>query len=489
MESPDRIDLETIWFILCLIVQGVSVVFLPKTQKAEKILAVCFGVLIIVLPVFILWTELELYNFWKREVPIFDNGQCAGFLAIASFSLLLIIFDFFIFIKSFYLEKIKSKKIYKGDNIFHFRQVTKSLNANSVLMGIIAVILSFAFFFKNYIMVVRCAQVQIVNDRFTFDVVAYLNVPNTGNHNFGTPEKFLSGVDEYCDITFCYSYDIYSYIDTQGETSSYSHKYTIYRQSDFNVLMKEIGKEEIQVETDNYFMLFPEKNDYYEKDLLYEPLNIFGKTLNYQKTEYVSILQKSSFNTLIVNDNIITENEWQNYREQTVVVINTAEIIPRECVRKYFTEYGFYNRYSELDNVNAGFSTIFSAILFLSISFMCISMAILSLKTLTDADKDKRRYAILNMLGVDKKGQCKILFKQIFSFFMFPIIIPMFFALFSLVFGVIDTFLVLGYVPILIYALGVIIPCVYMFIYVCYFIATYFLMRKITIKSVTTAKK
>ena len=63
--------------------------------------------------------------------------------------------------------------------------------------------------------------------------------------------------------------------------------------------------------------------------------------------------------------------------------------------------------------------------LYVSTVFICMALAILSVKTLSTLDEERRRCAILYRLGVDEKAQKSALRRQIGAFFLAPFAFPL----------------------------------------------------------------
>ena len=62
------------------------------------------------------------------------------------------------------------------------------------------------------------------------------------------------------------------------------------------------------------------------------------------------------------------------------------------------------------------------------------SAAILALKQLTESSDNKQRYTILRKIGCDEKMINQALFRQIFIFFMMPLILAMIHSIFGIKF-------------------------------------------------------
>ena len=63
--------------------------------------------------------------------------------------------------------------------------------------------------------------------------------------------------------------------------------------------------------------------------------------------------------------------------------------------------------------------------LYVATVFVCMALAILSVKTLSTLDEERRRFAVLYRLGVDVKMQKATLRRQIGVFFAMPFVLPM----------------------------------------------------------------
>ena len=77
---------------------------------------------------------------------------------------------------------------------------------------------------------------------------------------------------------------------------------------------------------------------------------------------------------------------------------------------------------------------IFIAI-YLGITFLIASSAILALKQLTESSDNKQRYTILRKIGCDEKMINQALFRQIAIFFMLPLILAIIHSIFGIKFA------------------------------------------------------
>ena len=82
-----------------------------------------------------------------------------------------------------------------------------------------------------------------------------------------------------------------------------------------------------------------------------------------------------------------------------------------------------------------GLATIIIFIsIYLGIVFLIASSAILALKQLTESSDNKQRYMILRKIGCDEKMINQALFRQIFIFFMMPLVLAIIHSIFGIKF-------------------------------------------------------
>ena len=86
-------------------------------------------------------------------------------------------------------------------------------------------------------------------------------------------------------------------------------------------------------------------------------------------------------------------------------------------------DYAVQEYWRIYNKANAG--TLIIGALYVSTVFVCMTLAILSLKTLSTLDSERRRFAVLFRLGVDTGMQKSALRKQIGAFFLMPFSFPL----------------------------------------------------------------
>lgn len=457
---------------------------LPKHPETEKKIFVFTGIAVIVLSIIIIF----LLQF------TFSGGiSVASVTTIIVFVLVLlaVIFCFSFFMRGSYVSGLNGPKKYDGSNVFYYRQMSSSLGRNSVIMGIIAVLLSVAFIFTNMSFAMRQAQVQSIEDDYPFDVIGSWNPVWHDYYDENTPYETIEEAKKYSEVTFSHVYDVY------GDKENYYGQ--VIKQSDFNVLSQALNKQTCDLANDECYVLMPSLNSSISQYSSYYnygyTVNVLGKELKYAgaRPEFSALWARGNVQGFVVSDGLFTAEEWEEHYSSTNLMMNTKDYLPAafiyEHARKNGNHYGdIDNKYLQFDLINEDYALAIVSVLFVGITFMFIAMALLSLKVMSDADLDKKRYKILGLLGVSEKGQRKILFRQLFSFFSAPMIMPFLMSIPSAIISAMWVFSYLHYVPAAIYLIGISIPLIYLGIYGCYFAATYYLSVRNNIKSIEKPK-
>ena len=96
---------------------------------------------------------------------------------------------------------------------------------------------------------------------------------------------------------------------------------------------------------------------------------------------------------------------------------NTEEGTEERC------DFAIREEYRLWSNANAG--TLIIGALYVSTVFVCMVLAILSVKTLSTLEDERKRFAVLYRLGADEKMQKSALLRQTGAFFLMPFAFPL----------------------------------------------------------------
>lgn len=283
--------------------------------------------------------------------------------------------------------------------------------------------------------------------------------------------KYKEYIKKNSDVVNMHEYKIYTIeqtplIEALKDTSLRDRKYNkvdnVIKLSDYNKLREMIGYSSVELSNDeiivntistasNYINKYIKENGNY--------ITACNKKYKIKQVEDINLGQLG-FNGFVyffvVNDNeieFIKENEissdYLSNNLEYKLVVNTKEKTTQafyddlcSYIKTYhFPQVGIYDGIEKeydveisLGNVlsrgqrigeTKSFYTIisFSAI-YVSLILIMISATLLAIQQLSESEKYKYRYKVLKDLGMDEMDMNKIIFKQIFIYFLLPILIP-----------------------------------------------------------------
>ena len=384
------------------------------------------------------------------------------------------------------------KKIYlKGTNMFVLRQLNNKINTNIASMSIICLMLFMTISVLSGSLSIKSALDSQL-DKFTpVDVnlykPAYLPESYVNSYTEQTiyyteeqredskkPVSYtletngydMNNLKDVIEIpiyaipewTLEYSLgDYYETTKSQYPMLTYETSESIIKVSDYNKIAELYGEEQFTLNDDEYIVLcnYDQMTDIRNQTLRANSnIEIKGKTYHSKYNECKDgfiFMATTEINAgiILVPDNFEFKDEWT---EQYLLVANyNAETeegkqeIENTLIGSGDTEF-FENIQEKGINLDGsskisitesskGLSTIIIFIaIYLGIVFLIASAAILALKQLTESSDNKQRYTILRKIGCDEKMINQALFRQIFIFFMMPLILAMIHSIFGIKF-------------------------------------------------------
>ena len=396
-------------------------------------------------------------------------------------------------LSGFILRIIQTRKnIYlKGTNMFVLRQLNNKINTNIASMSIICLMLFMTISALSSSLSIQSALDSQLEEFTPVDVnlykPAYLPESYVNSYTEQTvyyteeqredskkPVSYtletngydMNNLKDVIEIpiyaipewTLAYSLgDYYETTKSQYPMLSYEISESIIKISDYNKIAELYGEEQYTLNDDEYIVLcnYDQMTDIRNQTLKANSnIEINGKTYHSKYNECKDgfvFMATTEINAgiILVPDNFEFKDEWT---EQYLLVANyNAETeegkqeIENTLIGSGDTEF-FENIQEKGINLDGsskisitesskGLSTIIIFIaIYLGIVFLIASAAILALKQLTESSDNKQRYTILRKIGCDEKMINQALFRQIFIFFMMPLILAMIHSIFGIKF-------------------------------------------------------
>ena len=396
-------------------------------------------------------------------------------------------------LSGFILKIIQSsKRIYlNGTNMFVLRQLNNKINTNIVSMSIICLMLFMTISVLSSSLSIK-SSLDSQLDKFTpVDVnlykTAYLPESYVSSYSgktiYNTEEQIedskhpvsytletngydMNSLKDIVEIPiytlpeWTLKYSLGNYFETvkaQFSNLAYDTPETIIKISDYNKIAELYGEEQYSLNDDEFMVLCDfEQMANIRNEALKQNSNIEinGKTYHSKYNEcqygfvYMSVSEMNG-GIIIVPDSFEfkDENTEQYFLAANYNAETEEEKVKLNNVLVEEDDSELFNNLSDkginlegstkisLIESSKGLSSIIIFIsIYLGIIFLIASSAILALKQLTESTDNKQRYTILRKIGCDEKMINQALFRQIFIFFMMPLILAIIHSIFGIKF-------------------------------------------------------
>lgn len=392
-------------------------------------------------------------------------------------------FLFFFSIYSFFLSLIQNnKRVYFKDlNMFLLRQVGSRINTNFAMMGLICLmltgsltILSGGFGYKN-------AMDQELKRVTPYDVTLFNHVWN--EHNPEKPqeiEKFLNSkdikVEDFKEYVSLYYYDtkidlrdlLKSYISQERynkyANSGYNSAVYAISQTDYNKLAQLQGIKPISIKegetiaftnigtmVDDIKPFINSSIGIYVNDKHYEIANNRMELLSIINTEIcrdmlMIVLPDNDVKALDekaelfvanykdndnkMNDKLTSILDGYSFQQSTWEDGGFGDDLPFDDIEdgseenlEFENEITPYTR-TYVHELSQGYTgSITFVVMYIGLILLMASAVILTLQQLSEASDNLSRYSILKRVGVGQESIHKVIFKQVFIYFMLPLVI------------------------------------------------------------------
>ncbi|MFJ7738745.1 ABC transporter permease [Lysinibacillus sp. NPDC097287] len=417
-----------------------------------------------------------------------ENGSEIGLLImIALLAISLIVFHVGL-AKSLMYVLLKSKLLRgKGTNQFILRQLSASLSANSLLLGLLAFLISFSIIATNTGFLYKAVEEANIEKRYPFDVM--------GNETIGeetpvSPQQAVEAIEQYTTIEQSFKTPFFTsgVVDFLKQTAWYDENYTdkdVYmRESDLNKLLQAIGEQPITLKGE--YAIYSDSAIIESYDFSEQTITVNGKDYSLKQVETTLPAFVWAYFVIVVPDEVVegmqhvqTAYAWNVIDPHFDAAALHQALSYQEPYNNYFVQRTDYRIQSYERMSSMAFSAIFIVgALYLGFVFILLAMAILALKTLSAISDDEKRYRILHRIGVSRTTQTATLAKQILAFFAFPVAVPVLLAIpISLISEQVIQLMRFGE-QLNMYLLSGLIVAVIVMIYSLYFIVTFAITKK-----------
>ncbi len=419
--------------------------------------------------------------FWTAFESLSNTLEIILFLI----GLVLTIYLFYVGLSAWiicYVRK-KGKGIYRGQNLFLFRQFASKVRTMQFTMGTLTALFTLALMGASYALMFSEYENTVLEDKFPFDVQVY----SKNVEDDFADEKAV--IEENGTPSEYYSYYIYTDQDNQVNTWMLTHLNawgTMYRNadgspdmpeieaflknenvyyqydtymgmSDYNYLRKMLGYKEVTVDSDEYLVQI--------KSRLYDEVQGIGKDLQIADASGKSLLSfagivSDSFSQdghngadyIIVVPDAVLERMTPFYTE---LVADMEGEIPVDLQRKLGDPmeeesddvHGEQTDDTVEEDIRCGsdniivyvavsmvrenlipevkymLASIIIPLFYIGLVFVSVAVTVLSVQQLSDSAKYRFRYDVLAKLGLRRREIHQLILKQLTAYYLCPAIL------------------------------------------------------------------
>ncbi len=437
-----------------------------------------------------------------------NHPTATGMVVCICTAILSILFFYIGISKSVMYLLLQSKRIrLKGTAVFLLRQLSGQLSSNAMMAGVLACLMSCTFIGIQFCLFKQADIESYLKSNYPFDLCVEADAQydvlwdDSGEVIVSQDSEFQidyaeikSTIQQYTSITEQFSFTLYILnSDVNNLFAEDTRTYYFLSVRDFNKIQNALGQEPVSL-TNEFLILTNER--YQTKETLESthmiasaPLTLNGKI--YTCADSVEVPNIGKVNDFIL---VVPEQAMKQMRPQVQTVCYTLSDQKFNGKELYYSLFdlmvenewsaGFSVRQYVFELETTSNALMMISILYISIVFLLMSMALLALKALSSLTDDKRSYQILNRMGVCSRAQSKTLFKQLFFFFLLPYVIPVLLTIPAI--QIIKQLSILDGISIStisLYQMAGFILLILSLIYLLYFTATYFIAKRNVIYS------
>lgn len=402
--------------------------------------------------------------------------------AAAGFEIVGLIFTFYFFylgLSAFLMRYIKNKGslIYKREALFLMRQFSSKIKNTCFVLGTLSLLFTFAIVGSSLAFMLSDYQNKQLNEEYPFDIII---LSDHTENKFIKEEALIkkhtavSDLHKYCvyqNQTRYISEFLYQNLKTfspdtnpviaEEKRAVAYYEYDIYMGiTDYNYLRKMLGYMPVDLQDNQFLIHMPNRvyQEIKEKHTQLEQSIPIGLDFAGYKTEgFAQAGHNGADYLLIVPDKNLADMK----KCFSLMAVMAKSGVPEHLSEQLYTlagkirgfdELGYYIKIGseelfltpatiqvksrEVLELKFLMSTLSFPLFYIGFVFLLVSLTVLSVQQLSDTNKYKFRYQILHKIGVRKKRIKMIVAKQLFFYYLCPVIVSvMISAIFVLYLG------------------------------------------------------
>lgn len=418
----------------------------------------------------VLWKRLFLFSMGNILFFYFliFTGRITKWSAILEMiGLIFTCYFFYSGFSAFLMQYIKRKGrlIYKKEYLFLIRQFSSKIRNTCFVLGTLSFLFVFALAGSSLAFMLSDYQNKQLDVEYPFDIII---ISDDTNNDFSgeetliadniTPRDMLkycvyqNGTSDMGDYLY-QNLSLFSDRDSdpimaEGKRATAYYDYDVYMGiTDYNRLREMLRLEAVTLYDDQYLIHMPNRVYQEIKNMSAQPqygLHIGLDFAGFQTEGFAQNGHNGADYLLVVPDKKLTGME----KYFSLMAVMAGGSVPESLSESLYDLEGKTRGYDELaDYIRIGseelflmpatiqvksrevlelkflMSTLSFPLFYIGLVFLCVSLTVLSVQQLSDSNKYRFRYEILNQLGMGKKKIRRVVAKQLFFFYLCPVIL------------------------------------------------------------------
>lgn len=374
---------------------------------------------------------------------------------------------FYLGLSAFLMKYIKNKGnlLYKRESLFLMRQFSSKIRNTCFVLGTLSLLFMFALVGSSLALMLSDYQNRQLDVEYPFDIII---IRDDIGYDFSKEEALISesvaikdtlkyfvyqnGTSDMGDFLY-QNLRLFSDQDSnpaiaEGKRAVAYYDHDVYMGiTDYNHLRKMLGLTPV-ILPDDQFLIHISNRVYQEiRDKRIELENSLHTGLDFAGFKTEGFAQNGHNGTdylLVVPDAELTEMK----KYFSLMAVMAQGNVPESLSESLYESAGKIRGYDELaDYIKIGseelflmpasiqvrsrevlelrflMSTLSFPLFYIGLVFLCVSLTVLSVQQLSDSNKHRFRYRILNRLGMQKNKIRIVMAKQLFFYYLCPVIL------------------------------------------------------------------
>lgn len=399
-------------------------------EKTEKHPVLWCTISVLLLAVFLICLMIT----YQSMIAAFRNQDGVQLLLWLAVDLVMVFLVHFALSRTLAGMLLRNQKLKnRGTNTVVLRGLSGKMNMNALLIGALATLLVFAIAMTNVAFGEKTFQDRTIEKECPYDVMALYDTAKEQDISMEEGRQIL---EKYSPITDQLDFQFYSLGETTlcssimgYEEMGWTDQYMPLSQ--FNQLLSGCGYEPISLQRE--YLLITDVQGICDVDFSGKTVSLNGETYSWagSRMDFPDFARRLWMYFVVPDDAIanmpVSANgaayTLENHRPDSEAMLSDlTEYVETEEGMEETCNYAIKEYIRIYSKANAGVLII--GALYVSTVFVCMALAILSVKTLSVLEDERRRFAILYRLGADTRMQKSALLRQTGAFFLIPFAFP-----------------------------------------------------------------